>query len=492
MSRHEATDRRRRGPAWRRTLLVVGAILGTACIVMGIVAVAFDARALIFRSGSMAPAIDTGALAFARSVDATDLNVGDIVSVENQEGVRVTHRIVEIEHDDDQATMSLKGDDNSVVDAQTYRVSSADRVLFAVPKAGYVVSFLTGPVGLFALGLYAAFLLWVLFGGGARGSTDEGGAHRGSRGTAVVVAVALATSWGATSGAPQSTHAAWSDSAAAISGAFQTHYLQAPTSMQCQNGSRLLPLTPYYNSVTFQWSHRDVNYDYVVYVYNQSGTLVGTREVAGAGVPGSTQSTTFAGTEVAGLLPLGQPVDFHLHSKLKTAPTWESEADRSWRVNTGILDLGLGLGLADGIACGSDTSGPGDNTGPTIAFSAPTNGVNTDAGDYRAVIRDICGRNRPGCGTVSDPSGVASVSYQLMRVRSNGTEYFHASSAIGGIWNSDAEFETTAIGSGKWEIDGLVSTAYFDWNEDMQFTLTIQATDNVGNTSTASINFVLQ
>ena len=47
-------------------------------------------------------------------------------------------------------------------DADTYRVSHADRVLFHVPRLGYVVGWLFGPVGLFLLGLYAAFLLSVL------------------------------------------------------------------------------------------------------------------------------------------------------------------------------------------------------------------------------------------------------------------------------------------------------------------------------------------
>ncbi|MFI5428341.1 S24/S26 family peptidase [Aeromicrobium sp. UC242_57] len=79
----------------REVFLTVAAVLGVVCIVATLAGLVLDVRPLVFRSGSMAPAIDTGALAVARTVDAKDLVPGDIVSVTTRSGERVTHRLVE-------------------------------------------------------------------------------------------------------------------------------------------------------------------------------------------------------------------------------------------------------------------------------------------------------------------------------------------------------------------------------------------------------------
>ena len=93
--------------------------------------------------------------------------------------------------------------------------------------------------------------------------------------------------------------------------------------------------------------------------------------------------------------------------------------------------------------------------------------------------------------TVTDASGIQRVDYQMKRVIGGSTEYFHASSSIGGIWNSDSSFERAAVVGNRWEVDGLLTTAYFDRNTTMTFTLTIRATDNAGNVASSSITFTL-
>ena len=65
-------------------------------------------------------------------------------------------------HRGDLASLALQGDANQAPDARTYEVSHADRVLFDIPLLGYAIGWLVGPVGLFLLGLYAAFLLSVI------------------------------------------------------------------------------------------------------------------------------------------------------------------------------------------------------------------------------------------------------------------------------------------------------------------------------------------
>ena len=150
--------------AWwaRQTLLTVGAVVGVICAVVTIGAMLFGVRPLVFQSGSMSPEINTGDLAISRSVGASSLEVGQVVSVSTGSGERVTHRIVSVDHDGAEAVLVLRGDANETADATPYQVSHADVVLFHVPRLGYVVGWLSSPFGLFLLGLYAAFLLSVL------------------------------------------------------------------------------------------------------------------------------------------------------------------------------------------------------------------------------------------------------------------------------------------------------------------------------------------
>jgi signal peptidase I len=147
----------------RQGLLTGGAVLGVVCILVTVAAALFGLRPLVVLSGSMSPTIDTGALAIAQEVKASTLEPGQIVAVPTGGGKRVTHRIVAVAMDgDDIAELELRGDANAASDADTYRVTHADRVLFDVPLVGYAIGWMVGPIGLFLLGLYAAFLLSVI------------------------------------------------------------------------------------------------------------------------------------------------------------------------------------------------------------------------------------------------------------------------------------------------------------------------------------------
>lgn len=174
---------RRPGRLLKESVLSVGAVVGVLCILMAIGSAFFDLWPLIFRSGSMSPAISTGAMAIAQNVPAADLDIGDIVMVKTDDGTRITHRIVKITHRADRATIALKGDANRVPDAQVYDVAQADRVWFAIPGAGYVVSWLSDPIGLFLLGAYATFLLVILFGRSAGPKASGGGGARKATGS---------------------------------------------------------------------------------------------------------------------------------------------------------------------------------------------------------------------------------------------------------------------------------------------------------------------
>lgn len=157
----------------REVVLTLGALAGVLCMVLAVLAIAFDVKPVVFRSGSMSPAIDTGALAISRTVDASDMKVGDVVTVTTSKGVRVTHRIQSITRNGDEATLILRGDANAVADEEPYVVKSADRVLFDVPKAGYVVNAITGKAGVFGGGLLVGLVLITAFSRRPRDEDDD-------------------------------------------------------------------------------------------------------------------------------------------------------------------------------------------------------------------------------------------------------------------------------------------------------------------------------
>jgi signal peptidase I len=303
------------GRRFRETILTVGAVLGVLCLGWAIAMSVFGITPLVFSSGSMAPEIATGDLAFARSVPADDLRRGDVVSVAGESGVRVTHRIVAVERADDRTSLTLKGDGNASPDTDTYTVTETDRVFTHVPKAGYAVSAVASPTGVFVGGLLVAAALFAAFGPGS--GRPRGGRRRADVAAAGLVLVAL----GASTQAPpvEITRASFSDDASLTTGSFAAHTVLPPASASCSDG--LL-------TATISWPG-DVRYDYEVVLRRVStGAVVSTRQITGAA-----SSTTYVGLLSFGLVVgLGPAVDFkvEIRSKLATATSWESSTVRTY------------------------------------------------------------------------------------------------------------------------------------------------------------------
>lgn len=149
--------------AWlREALLTGGAVLGVVCVLAVVGSSAFGLRPLIFRSGSMEPAIGTGALALARSVPADTVAPGDVVSVIAASGTRITHRVVSVSPGP-VSTLILKGDANKVVDAEAYAVARVDRIVAHVEHLGYVVSWLRHPAVIFLGGVLLGIFIMITF-----------------------------------------------------------------------------------------------------------------------------------------------------------------------------------------------------------------------------------------------------------------------------------------------------------------------------------------
>ncbi|KRF11497.1 hypothetical protein ASG90_17345 [Nocardioides sp. Soil797] len=466
------------------------AVVGVLCIVVTLAGLLFDVRALVFKSGSMSPAIDTGALAFTRPVDARDLEVGDIVSIPVKDS-RVTHRIEDITLDGDRATLVLKGDANTMPDAEPYQVDSADRVFLDVPSLGYVVTWFSGRFGIFLGGMLAAGLLYLMFrptaGGKERDASARGGrrSHHAARHIpimAMAITLVTATTLGASGLRFEPTWAAWTDSSSATGGKFQTHYVVRPDAVSCTNGAPVL--LGYFDSVKLGITHKSSLYDYVLRVYDSNNVQRG-NDIAvpsGSAVVGSTVTSTVSANQLAGLLPLGGSVTVRAFSRLKSGPTWESSSFRQWRIDTGLL----GILLLNGVKCGVETTGASDTAGPTIAFMMPFDGRPTSGVvSLQSDVRNACGGVGDfGCGTVSDASGVQTVEYMLKRAgNTTGTKCFNRN-----VFVDVCEFiEEDNISGTTWKLDdALASTAYFF---DGTFTLTIRAVDNLGNVSVRSATF---
>ena len=228
------TDRRAR---MADALLTFGAIVGVLCVLLAVAAYAFQIHLVVFRTGSMSPAIDTGALSVSRTVQADDLEVGDVVTVRSATGQRITHRIQDLLRTDDGVRLTLRGDANSVDDAQPYDVTEADRVVFSVPRAGYVVAWLSGPMGIFGGGLLVGLTLLIAFGRGT-GPTPDGTARGVSGITAAALVLGLGVSVASVAN-HRDTLASWTNAGTATSGTLATGSYGppvAPVITSCEGG----------------------------------------------------------------------------------------------------------------------------------------------------------------------------------------------------------------------------------------------------------------
>ncbi|GAA1483485.1 signal peptidase I [Brachybacterium fresconis] len=143
--------------------LTVLAVAGAVCIVLVILSWAFNVSLMMFRTGSMSPTIPAGSVALVREIPATEMEVGDVVTVDRgTDLLPVTHRVVEI-HDADASsgavTFEMRGDANDTVDPEPYTTQQVQRVIFSVPRAARVIQWLGDPYVLGGLTIGASLLV---------------------------------------------------------------------------------------------------------------------------------------------------------------------------------------------------------------------------------------------------------------------------------------------------------------------------------------------
>ncbi len=156
----------------RRTRLYSGAktAIGTVAALLGLLAVLWmllspvlGLSLVAFATGSMSPTIPQGALALAREVPASELEVGSVAMLQRPGERPISHRILAIAEDPaavDSRLITMQGDDNPVPDPEPYAVTSGRVILAAVPGGAAAFALLRSPIvmGLLTAGAAALVL----------------------------------------------------------------------------------------------------------------------------------------------------------------------------------------------------------------------------------------------------------------------------------------------------------------------------------------------
>lgn len=114
-------------------------------------------------SGSMEPGIQTGSIiAVDLDVDATKLQVGDVITFRETEEMLITHRITEVVNSGDTILFRTKGDNNNAEDMNPVLSENvvAQYTGFTIPYVGYFVNFAQSKNGALLL-LIPGFLLLI-------------------------------------------------------------------------------------------------------------------------------------------------------------------------------------------------------------------------------------------------------------------------------------------------------------------------------------------
>lgn len=146
----------RNRPGFARILseiaLTLGAIAGVVITLITVAASRTGIEPLVVRSGSMEPTISTGSMVLVKRIDASAIEVGDIVAVERPDHTRVTHRVIGLVRRGEVVDLTLKGDANEDPDPVPVSVNHAYRLMAEVPAAGRTMGWLATAQGGFVMG----------------------------------------------------------------------------------------------------------------------------------------------------------------------------------------------------------------------------------------------------------------------------------------------------------------------------------------------------
>jgi len=151
-------------------LLVVTAILFILSFVL-LPIIDSSSHWYVVTSGSMEPVLKTGDVLYISKVDADKIKAGEIITFySNDRKITITHRCIEVLHQDNKTFFRTKGDANENNDtflvpqnALVGRVPNAKifgHAIYAkIPRLGYLSYFIHTKIGFFLLILLPGYLL---------------------------------------------------------------------------------------------------------------------------------------------------------------------------------------------------------------------------------------------------------------------------------------------------------------------------------------------
>ncbi|WP_233550764.1 signal peptidase I, partial [Cryobacterium melibiosiphilum] len=163
-------------------LLNLAALGGLVCLVLVVIAFAFNMTLIMFKTGSMSPTIPAGSVALVQEKPASEVLVGDVVTVDRAAALPITHRVTSVSpgRGGDERVITMRGDANATDDPVPYTVTTVRAVLGSVPGLAYVVVWMSNPLVLGAIALGASALVtWAFWPRAARrgGPGGEAGAE---------------------------------------------------------------------------------------------------------------------------------------------------------------------------------------------------------------------------------------------------------------------------------------------------------------------------
>ena len=155
------TTLQRIGRIAREALLTLLALGGVCCIVLVILAFTGGYSLIMFKTGSMSPTIPAGSVALVQEIPASDIAVGDVVTVDRDGALPVTHRVTSIADDTDGAarTFTMRGDANEIEDPLPYTATEVRIVRGSVPHLAQVIIWFGSPWVLGAITIGASALV---------------------------------------------------------------------------------------------------------------------------------------------------------------------------------------------------------------------------------------------------------------------------------------------------------------------------------------------
>lgn len=169
------------GAIVREVALTVLALGGVVCIVLTVLAFTVGFSLIMFKTGSMSPTIPAGSVALVQRIPASEIRIGDVVTVDRADALPVTHRVTGVTASDDGAgsgdperVITLRGDANEEDDPAPYTVSEVRILRGSVPHLAAVVVWFGHPFVLGGITIGAALLVtWAFWPKERRGGDDD-------------------------------------------------------------------------------------------------------------------------------------------------------------------------------------------------------------------------------------------------------------------------------------------------------------------------------